>query len=83
MVDRRDWLGRARTDTVNRLHALLLDLVAGGAKKHLSAPQAGTILASVRPPGVVGRIRRQLNGAVRAAAATDDRPDSLIRSRRR
>src|SRR6266540_491459 len=46
MVDRRDWLGRARTDTVNRLHALLLDLVAGGAKKHLTAPQARTILAA-------------------------------------
>ncbi len=60
MVDRRDWLGRARTDTVNRLHALLLDLVAGGAKKHLSAPQARTILATVRPRDVVGRTRRQL-----------------------
>ena len=35
MVDRRDGLGRARTDTVNRLHALLLGLVAGGAN---SAP---------------------------------------------
>jgi transposase len=64
MVDRRDWLGRARTDTVNRLHALLLDLpvdlVAGGANKHLTAPQARTILASVRPRDVVGRTRRQL-----------------------
>jgi transposase len=60
MVDRRDWLGRARTDTVNRLHALLVDLVAGGAKKHLSAIQARTILASVRPRDVVGRTRRQL-----------------------
>ena len=60
MVDRRDWLCRARTDTVNRLHALLLDLVPGGAKKHLSALQARTILAAVRPRDVVGRTRRQL-----------------------
>ena len=60
MVDRRDGLGRARTDTVNRLHALLLDLVAGGAKKHLSAIQARSILATVRPRDVVGRTRRQL-----------------------
>jgi transposase len=59
-VDRRDELGRARTDTVNRLHALLLDLVPGGAKKHLSAPQARTILATVRPRDLVGRTRRQL-----------------------
>src|SRR6266542_2451634 len=35
-------------------------LVAGGAKKHLSAPQARTILATVRPRNVVGRTRRQL-----------------------
>jgi transposase len=60
MVDRRDWLGRARTDTVNRLHALLLDLVPGGAKKHLTAPQARAILATVRSRDVVGRTRRQL-----------------------
>ncbi len=60
MVDRRDWLGRARTDTVNRLHTLLLDLVPGGAKKHLSAPQARTLLTAVRPRDVVGRTRRQL-----------------------
>jgi len=60
MVGRRDWLGRAGTDTVNRLHALLLDLVPGGAKKHLSALQARTILAGVRPRDVVGRTRRQL-----------------------
>lgn len=60
VVDRRDWLGRARTDTVNRLHALLLDLVPGGAKKHLSALQARTILSTVRPRDVVGRTRRQL-----------------------
>src|SRR6266540_1349935 len=59
-VDRRDGLGRARTDTVSRLHALLLDLVPGGAKKHLSAPQARTILATVRPRELVGRTRRQL-----------------------
>ena len=53
-------MGRARTDTVNRLHALLVDLVAAGANKHLSASQAGTILASVRPRDVLGRTRRQL-----------------------
>src|SRR6478735_11381981 len=40
MVDRRDELGRARTQTVNRLHRLLLELIPGGAKTFLSAPQA-------------------------------------------
>jgi transposase len=40
LADRRDELGRARTQTVNRLHRLLLELLAGGAKKDLSAKQA-------------------------------------------
>jgi transposase len=60
LVDRRDGLGRARTDTINRLHRLLLDLLPGGAKKFLSAPQARTLLNTVRPRDIVGRTRRQL-----------------------
>jgi transposase len=77
MVDRRDWLGRARTDTVNRLHALLLDLVAGGAKKHLTAPQARTILAGVRPRDVVGRTRRQLAAELITELAVIDKKIKL------
>jgi transposase len=73
MVDRRDWLGRARTDTVNRLHALLLDLVPGGAKKHLSASQARTILATVRPRDLVGRTRRQLGSELITELAVIDK----------
>lgn len=49
LVDRRDTLGRARTDTVNRLHQQLLELVPGGAKTFLSAQQARALLATVRP----------------------------------
>jgi transposase len=60
LADRRDELGRARTDTVNRLHALLLELLPGGAKKSLSAPQARALLNSVRPRDIVGRTRRHL-----------------------
>jgi hypothetical protein len=33
LVDRRDRLGIARTETISRLHTLLLELVPGGAKK--------------------------------------------------
>jgi transposase len=77
MVDRRDWLGRARTDTVNRLHALLLDLVPGGAKKHLSALQARTILAAVRPRDVVGRTRRQLAAELITELAVIDKKIKL------
>jgi transposase len=60
LVDRRDLLGRARTETVSRLHHLLLELIPGGAKKYLSAPQARALLNTVRPRDIVGRTRRQL-----------------------
>ena len=40
LADRRDELGATRTQTINRLHRLLLELLPGGAKKFLSAAQA-------------------------------------------
>jgi transposase len=60
LVDRRDALGRARTETLNRLPKLLLELVPGGAKQFLSAPQTRAMLNTVRPRDIVGRTRRQL-----------------------
>jgi transposase len=60
LVDRRDELGRARTQTINRLHRLLLELVPGGAKKFLSAPQARALIATVKPRDLVGKTRRRL-----------------------
>jgi transposase len=60
LVDRRDQLGRARTEIVSRLHHLLLELIPGGAKKDLSAQQARALLATVRPRDVVGKTRRWL-----------------------
>ncbi len=59
LVDHRDELGHARTQVVNRLHRLLFELLAGGAKKFLSATQARALLSSVRPRDVVGRTRRR------------------------
>jgi transposase len=60
LVDRRDELGRARTQTINRLHRLLLELLPGGAKKFLSAPQARALIATVKPRDLVGKTRRRL-----------------------
>ena len=62
LVDRRDTLGRSRTDLVNRLHVFLLDLIPGGAKKDLSARQARALLSGVEPTDLVGCTRRQLAG---------------------
>src|SRR6266545_2546123 len=62
LVDRRDSLGRTRTDLVNRLHVFLLDLIPGGAKKDLSARQARALLSGVEATDLVGCTRRQLAG---------------------
>ena len=60
LADRRDELGVARTQTINRLHRLLLELLPGGAKKFLSAAQAKELLATVRPRDIAGKTRRRL-----------------------
>lgn len=73
LVDRRDELGRSRTDTVNRIHKLLLELLPGGAKKFLSAPQARALLNTVRPRDIVARTRRQLASELIAELTTIDK----------
>ena len=60
MSDRRRELVRTRTQTVNRLHQLLMELIPAGASKDLTAGKAKTLLATVRPRDVAGRTRRQL-----------------------
>ncbi len=60
LVDRRRALGEDHTRTVNQLHALLLELIPGGAKKNLSAAQAKALLAKVRPRDVAGKARRRV-----------------------
>jgi transposase len=60
LADRREELANARTQTVSRLHRLLLDLVPGGAPRFLSAAQAKALLAGVRPRDIAGRTRRQI-----------------------
>jgi transposase len=60
LVDRREELTRARVQTVNRLQRLLAELTPGKAKKNITAGQAKTILAGVRPRDLAGRTRRRL-----------------------
>jgi len=48
LVDRRDELGRARTQTINRLHRLMLELLPGGAKQFRAAQQARALIATMR-----------------------------------
>jgi transposase len=71
LVDRHDELGRARSQTVNRLHRLLLELLPGGAKTFLSAAQARALLSTVRPRDVAGRTRRLASELIGDLATID------------
>jgi transposase len=60
LADRRRQIGDEHTRKVSQLHALLLELIPGGAKKNLSAAQAKKLLAGVRPRDLAGKTRRRL-----------------------
>lgn len=62
LADRRDQLGVTRTETVSRLHQLLLELIPGGAKKNLTTRQARTLLdtVTVTTGDIVTATRHQL-----------------------
>jgi transposase len=60
MSERRRDLVRSRTQTVNHLHQLLMELIASGAGRNLTAKKAKALLATVRPRDIAGRTRRQL-----------------------
>jgi transposase len=72
LVDRRDQLGRARSQTVNRRHRLLPELVPG-AKRFLSATQARALVSPARPRDVAGRTRRRLASELISDLAAIDR----------
>ena len=60
LTDRREALTRRRVQTVDRLQALLAELLPGQAKKDITTGQAKTTLASIRPRDVAGKTRRRI-----------------------
>ncbi|WP_224769381.1 IS110 family RNA-guided transposase [Nocardioides ochotonae] len=60
LTDRREALTRRRVQTVDRLQALLAELLPGQAKRDLTTGQAKTMLASVRPRDIAGKTRRRI-----------------------
>jgi transposase len=62
LTKRREDLVAARTQTINRLHRLLMDLVPGGARRNLTAKRAAGLLAAVTPAGAPAVTRWQLAG---------------------
>jgi transposase len=53
-------LTQSRVRLVNQLHALLRDLLAGGAPNDLSANAAAQLLRRIRPAGDVERVCKQI-----------------------
>jgi hypothetical protein len=62
LTKRREDLVAARTQTINRLHRLLVDLVPGGARRNLTANRAAALLSEVTPTGAPAVTRQQLAG---------------------
>ena len=60
LTKRRQDLVAARTQTINRLHRLLMDLVPGGTRGNLTAKRAAGLLAAVTPTGAPAVTRWEL-----------------------
>jgi transposase len=74
LSERREDLVAERTRALNRLHALLRDLLPGGVARTLSAERAARILRGIRPKGgASARLRRRLASEVLRDVRTLDR----------
>jgi len=73
LSERREDLVAERTRALNRLHALLRDLLPGGVSGKLSADRVARILRSIRPRSSSSRIRRRLASEVLRDIRTLDR----------
>jgi transposase len=60
LTEHRDDLVRTRTQTINRLHALLAQLIPAGLPRGLTADTAAAALRSIRPRAVLARTLRQV-----------------------
>jgi transposase len=60
LTEHRDDLVRTRTQTVNRLHALLTALIPTGLPRSLSADAAAAALRGIRPRTTLARTQRHL-----------------------
>jgi transposase len=73
LSERREDLVAERTRALNRLHALLRDLLPGGVAGTLSAHRAARILRGIRPRGASARLRRGLASEILRDIRTLDR----------
>src|SRR5271170_6303233 len=60
IVEHRDDLVKTRTQTVNRLHVVLTNLIPAGAQRDLTASKAAELLRGIRPRDAAGKTLRGL-----------------------
>ncbi|MGW5409379.1 hypothetical protein [Streptomyces spiralis] len=60
LTERRDDLVHERTRVLNRLHAVLRDLLPGGAPTGLSADKAAALTKDIRPITATDNCRRDI-----------------------
>src|SRR5215203_4616454 len=82
LSERREDLVAERTRALNRLHALLRDLLPGGVAGKLSAERAARLLGGIRPKeGASARLRRGLASEVLRDVRTLDRKIADLNAR--
>jgi transposase len=81
LTNRREDLVGMRTQTLNRLHRLLADLIPAGASRNLTANRAAGLLGQVRPTGAPATLRRELAADLIADVRVLDRQIKAIEAR--
>jgi transposase len=81
LTKRRQDLVAMRTQTINRLHRLLMDLVPGGARRNLTAKRAAALLAAVTPAGAPAVTRWQLTADLIADVRQLDQQIAAVEAR--
>lgn len=81
LIRRYDHLVSLRTQAACRLHAVLRELVAGGAPRRLGADRAAKLLRGVHPEGLIASERKRLAGELLADVRRLDREIAAIKLR--
>ena len=80
LVGRYDDLVALRTQAACRLHALLRELVAGGASRRIKADRAASVLRQVRPDDPVTAARKRVAGELLGDIRRLDRELAAIKN---
>jgi transposase len=81
LTKRREDLARMRTQAINRLHRLLVDLVPAGASRNLTAKRGAALLGQLTPTGAAAATRWQLAAELIADVRDLDQRIAVIEKR--